>query len=410
MQATGQNPNRTVTAFRVTSRAALRRLEGDWGRLLIRSECENIFLTFDWMSEWWYHHGKNHALFVVVVWNADGDLVGLAPLYIAAPSAGKVGLRKLCFLADHQVGSDYLSILTAKGYESQATDAMADCILEHARSWDYMEFRNCQVDDLVFRRLVMALKRRGLQETVTKSTVCPYIPLPDSFETYLAGLSSNVRYNFKRRLARLEKKGRLRFVTLTDEEAITARLADLLRLHRLRFDQKNQRSTFLHPDLHDFFQQAFKRIARRGRLRLHFLEIDGQPIATLCNFSIGKRIQFYQSGMDPAWSRWSPGFVLMGLTIAEAIREGYTEFDFLQGAEKYKFRWTAHKREMFTVCLFDQSLRSQLALAANALVRKSMSLKRRLLQDSDGHPEPKNGGKAEPHGAPTQKPGNRVEK
>jgi len=40
-----------------------------------------------------------------------------------------------------------------------------------------------------------------------------------------------------------------------------------------------------------------------------------------------------------------PGAVLIGHAIAQAVRKGSREFDFLRGREEYKERWTSSVRE-----------------------------------------------------------------
>ena len=52
---------------------------------------------------------------------------------------------------------------------------------------------------------------------------------------------------------------------------------------------------------------------------------------------------FYQSGFDPAYSKLSPGTVMIAHAIRRAIEGGYTTFDFLRGDEAYKRRWKPTK-------------------------------------------------------------------
>ena len=68
---------------------------------------------------------------------------------------------------------------------------------------------------------------------------------------------------------------------------------------------------------------------------MYVIQACGAAVAALYGFSIGKKFLFYQSGMDPAWSRLSVGLGMMGWTIAEAIRNGHKEFDFVRGDEPY---------------------------------------------------------------------------
>jgi len=85
------------------------------------------------------------------------------------------------------------------------------------------------------------------------------------------------------------------------------------------------------------FQQA-------GWLRLFYLSIDGATVAALYCFSFKNRGYYYIGGFDPAYSKMSVGTVLTGHALAAMAEEGCREFDFLRGAEAYKYRWGCSDR------------------------------------------------------------------
>jgi CelD/BcsL family acetyltransferase involved in cellulose biosynthesis len=77
----------------------------------------------------------------------------------------------------------------------------------------------------------------------------------------------------------------------------------------------------------------------RGALRLFTLESGSRSLAMLYCFSDGHRYYYYQAGRDPELSRYRVGFVLMHQAMKAAIEEGVEVFDFLRGAEEYKYHW-----------------------------------------------------------------------
>ena len=56
------------------------------------------------------------------------------------------------------------------------------------------------------------------------------------------------------------------------------------------------------------------------------------------------RILFYLSGYDAARGYESPGTLLVGAMLEEAVREGRREAHFLRGGEAYKYAWGAVDR------------------------------------------------------------------
>jgi CelD/BcsL family acetyltransferase involved in cellulose biosynthesis len=49
----------------------------------------------------------------------------------------------------------------------------------------------------------------------------------------------------------------------------------------------------------------------------------------------------YNGGFDSAHAKLSPSAILVGLAMAQAAREGASQFDFLRGQEGYKAVWGA---------------------------------------------------------------------
>lgn len=139
------------------------------------------------------------------------------------------------------------------------------------------------------------------------------------------------------------------------------RFADVVRLHRLRFEDQHRNTFFPTASIQNFHTEALRQLEVGGLAREFVLESKGKAIAALYGFSVGKTFTFYQCGMDPAWSRLSVGLVMMGCAIEEAIRTGHDEFDFLRGDEAYKFQWTKKVRRGITVRFFDRRIRSQWA-------------------------------------------------
>ena len=71
------------------------------------------------------------------------------------------------------------------------------------------------------------------------------------------------------------------------------------------------------------------------------MKLNRQVIAVLYAFAGGKSTYYYLSGFDPAFDKLSPGTLIVGHAIEEAIAEGHRWFDFMRGQENYKYAWGA---------------------------------------------------------------------
>ncbi|HVV72795.1 MAG TPA: GNAT family N-acetyltransferase, partial [Verrucomicrobiae bacterium] len=93
-----------------------------------------------------------------------------------------------------------------------------------------------------------------------------------------------------------------------------------------------------------FHREIAEAMLLSGRLRMYALRIGGEVVACLYGFSHAERYFYYLGGFQPRVAPLSPGTILIGHAIEEAIGEGAGEFDFLRGREAYKYLWGARGR------------------------------------------------------------------
>jgi CelD/BcsL family acetyltransferase involved in cellulose biosynthesis len=73
----------------VASLAELERLRPAWMALWHRARWATPFQSPDWLIPWWRHIGDGELLTIAVLDEAEGRLVGLAPLYLYAQATGE---------------------------------------------------------------------------------------------------------------------------------------------------------------------------------------------------------------------------------------------------------------------------------------------------------------------------------
>ncbi len=353
-----REPSLATTVVRTP--AELEGLGASWKGLFARIACDNVFLSFEWLSAWWKHIGRG-TLFVVVVHDEEGRLLGLAPLYISV--VGPLRLRRLGFLGDTLVGSDYLDFLVEEAHAEVALRCIGECIQENRRAWDYLELDDTRSDSLVATSFRQALEAAGMTAVAAPATTCPFATLPESMEAYLGGIGTKLRKNFGYYSRALRRESEVAFVAVSDPGEIGSAFTHLLRLHGLRFDSRGDASAFLDPKVMQFHREAVQALAQAGWARVFLLRLASKPIAALYGFTTGGRMMYYQSGLDPEYSRLSVGMVMLGSVIEAAIASNHREFDFLRGNHAYKSQWANGCRELMSLRFFDQRPKSRLAKA-----------------------------------------------
>src|SRR3954468_3261095 len=216
----------------VREEAELWSLASDWKNLFHSAECNNIFLSFEWLSQWWAHFGKNFRLFVVTVRENNGHLVAVAPLYISTGWA-PLSLRKLGLLGDRFVGSDHLGFLVEKTHLPEALESIRNSVFDQRKEWDFIEFTSASPNSIALTQFQNILAPAQMTIYRTSSSLCPYLQLPCGTEEYWSSLRPKLRKNLRYQTRSLQREGQLNFVTIEDTSEIARALDDLLRLHQL---------------------------------------------------------------------------------------------------------------------------------------------------------------------------------
>jgi CelD/BcsL family acetyltransferase involved in cellulose biosynthesis len=322
-------------------------LEHEWRALHERSGARSPFTTWTWMFGWWMEIGRpaGYELRIHAVRAAD-RLVGVGAFYVEEE---RFNTRVLHNLGDTLVGSEYLDVLCDPEHAEAAVDAIASMI---ASADDLDAGKLVDLDE--GSRFVAALRRGhpgllGLECAIDERL--PYVELRGSIEAFSASLSSNMRYNLKRKEKKLQKEYPAARVTIVDRpDEIADNLELLFRLHARRWESKGQTGNFVRPDVRAFHRRVAPKLLETGRLRLYRLDLDdGKVAAMLYCLRTGNREFYLQAGMDPSFEGVSAGFCLMKRVIEGCAKDGLLEFDMLRGTEGYKSHWASKEHVTHSV-------------------------------------------------------------
>lgn len=325
-----------------TSSDVFEQLKSEWNDLLRQTRIQHVFLTWEWQSIWWqaYHPGE---LWVLAVRDDGGRLVGVAPWFLEDRSDGTRMVRSVGCVDV----TDYLEVIVHEAHEQEMFAALAEYLVEHQDRYDKIDLCNIPQDSPVLEHFPDLLKTQGFVVEVKQQEVCPVIELPDSWEDYLMALNKKQRHELRRKMRRAE--GAMETVAwyfVGPDHDLDAELERFLNLMRTASDEKAE---FLDDERNTvFFQRIVPVVAEAGWLQLAFLTVDDVPAAAYLNFDYNSRILVYNSGLDLAVaSHLSPGIVLLGYLIQDAIERQRTHFDFLRGDEEYKYRMGGRDTEVF---------------------------------------------------------------
>jgi CelD/BcsL family acetyltransferase involved in cellulose biosynthesis len=317
----------------VTTIEELRALRAEWSMLWDRCADATPFQAPEWLLPWWSHLFGGGAMWTLAL-RRQGRLAGLAPLFLHGYENGP---RQLSSIGSGV--TDYLGFLLENELYSEGPQAVWEHLHERQSRWDICDLQEIRPGS---GELQSAFPSGWLVEW-SASGVCPILKLPSTMEQLEANLAPKFRHNLRNARRRLLEIGESGFETATagqDPEYVGA----LFRLHTAQWERRGETGMLSTSALQSFLREVVYEFRQRGWLRLHALRVRGEIVAVACVFLARRRAYFYLGGFDTSLDRLSPGTVMVGYAIEQAISQGAVEFDFLRKKEHYKYRWGAVDR------------------------------------------------------------------
>jgi CelD/BcsL family acetyltransferase involved in cellulose biosynthesis len=318
----------TIRAFMtvdiIDTAAALEALSPQWDALWRRCPGATPFQSPHWLLPWWKRFGSD-APYVIAA-SSDTGLEALAPVYILRDDDSGESLGMLMGTGI----SDYLDILGAALPILGAITA-ADC-----QMWDFQQLRPSS-------ELLTAPLPEGWSENVEDQDPCPVLSIADAGDELEGLLSTHARKKLRYYRRALERIGRVTYESATSD-SLDELLTALFDLHAARWQKRNLPGVLADDIIQEFHRDAARRMLAAGALRMYAIRIDERIVAVFYGFAHAGTVCYYLSGYDPSLEKLSIGNVLVAHAIESAVRDGATTFDFLRGAEEYKYSWGATDR------------------------------------------------------------------
>ncbi len=321
-------------------------LKDEWNGVLENSASHVPFLRYEYQKAWWQTRGGGewqNPRQVTVLAHEDGHLVGIAPLF-AAEWEGRPAL----LLGGSIEISDYLDLIAPSDRLDLFVDGLLTFLEAQPLDWQALDLYNLLDSSPTLGALQRAAAQRGWRFETQKLQHSPYIPLTGNWETYLAGIDKKQRHEIRRKMRRLtESETASRWYIVSDPAQVEVEIEAFITL--MAYDE--QKAAFLTPPMREHMRNAMRCAFAEGCLHLAVLEIDGGRAAAYLSFDYLNRLWVYNSGLNPVYRDYSPGWVLLGHLLQWANESGRSEFDFMRGDEEYKYRFGAVDRSVLRATL-----------------------------------------------------------
>jgi CelD/BcsL family acetyltransferase involved in cellulose biosynthesis len=345
-QPAGIVADKRITIQKVQTNEGFHALRAQWNVLLEASPANSYFLTWEWLWLWWESYkDAAHQLYILTFF-MDGTLIGIAPLYVNGTcKLGPLNVRRLMFLGTREdaAQSEYMDIIMNADFAKEIIAELMLC-LSREDLFDDIQLQMIDESSLSISLLSKAAEDEGYLYHIQERRESPVIKLPATYDEFLGQVSSRVRHTIRNNHKKIQKKyTSVTFRKTQNEDELEDDLAELSRLHQLRWQSRNLPGSFSRSTYGIFHKSVMREMLKRGNLELWFMTVDGTDIAALYNINYNKRIYNYQAGTDIEFDPTiAPGVLLHNHCISEAIGMGLGEYDFLAMGKRdaYKKNWT----------------------------------------------------------------------
>ena len=287
----------------------------------MRWEC--LFVLPEWLRVWWDSIGGAAELSILSVRHQE-NVIGLAPLQLKGDLASFIGSTDVC---------DYQDFITVAGREAKFFEVLLDHLGREGIA--QLELGLLRPDSTALTYLVKVAENRGCSVSISQEDVALELELPAVWKDYLGMLNGKQRHEVKRKLRRLEDAGDFNLQVVAHPAEFSRHQDAFFELFKLSSSDK---AAFMTDRMASFFQSLAGAMAEANILKLYLLELNGTPVGAALCFDFNGTLHLYNSGFDPRFQALSVGLLCKVMSIRDAIKSGRKKYDFLKGAETYKYR------------------------------------------------------------------------
>jgi len=349
-----------LTVVLLTDTSVWQRDKIRWDAWCAQAPHPSFFCTTDWLETWWETYGGAVEPWILQVKRGDA-VVGYAPLMrIVRHPVPLVNVRSIEFIGTgERVCPEYLDVISVPGEQVAVRRAVSEFLTDCRNEWDRLWLSDGLAGDSL-SDYVANDNQHGSARRKIQGHVCPYIDLADNWDTLLAGIRPHMRRKIRQIANRIEREQKVTWrVHAADDDPAHA-VQVMTDLHTRARQLKGEAGNFIDPVYQRLHTALIRRTAQSDQLYLGFLELGGTPATFYYGFRCGSTFFNYQTGYNPEFARYRPGWYALSRMIRDLIGRGCKCVDFLRGDHDYKWHWAGGWHETMTGAVFSTGMAGRL--------------------------------------------------
>lgn len=315
-----------------------------WNELSIKADRLSPLLSYPWMHAFFKNLTNPPETWLCLFAYESNRLIGILPLvasYSYRVLTRSLQLFKLPYHFAHTSGTDCLTLPGREDILAVFLDYLNHIpttfpclslkhVPEHYASVKYFSRGN---------PLMCAVQNPAGFETI--------VPLAESGEKYVEGLSAKFRKNLKRASRKLAGIPDVRFLFCENNRPAKENNARFLEVENRNWKGERKTSIKDYASSAITFEEAAEGLSRQGLMAFSFLESGNKPIAAQYAMINNRTLYILKMGYDAEYTACSPGNLLMFKVIQAACDSGrFDEIDLISDVPELS-KWNVQKRALY---------------------------------------------------------------
>ena len=313
----------------------VQKLEARWKSFFSETGVKNIFLSYEWVYNW-FNHCKGSLSHFIVTGPTKGNRTHICPCALDSGIIYPAGFP----------ASAFIDIISVNGANNSFLDALCSYLSENSSEWNFAFIKTVREDSLLCNYFIRNQRTGKRTADIIPYSKCPVAEFHEGWNIYLNELTPKFRSNLRRREKIASEYGDVSLSIYRGDDLNEKILTDAVSINL-----SGRKSPYFKNQNHiDFFTSLIKSVIKKD-IFIAFLSFGEIPIAYKICFSLRDEVWEYNTSFNEEYHRASPGLLLTAKLIEKLSAEGIKKYNFLKGDEPYKSNFANYSENLYILTI-----------------------------------------------------------
>lgn len=342
----------------LTKREDLQELQACWLDLMQRSSNKAVYLCYEWCLSSYEIFHANDQIYVLILIDDKGQLLGIAPLVITTAMYRGVKVRKIGFVNNNQNPAN--DFILHEGLEAVCIELFLSHLAGFT-SWELVDLQKIWVDGLTGTCLKKLLPETGYVFGTKENIQSPYIRIDREWDEFWKIKSQRFRKTLRNKLNRAMKLEGLVIERILIENGNIPELEHLLKISANSWKHEIGNDLSSREDNWKFYNKICDRLGPKGNICIWFLKLNNIPVAFEFHIQYNSVVYPIRADFDERYRDISPGSILEYEIMKNLFTDNVVaEYNSCGHTYDYLMNWTDATRNHCNFEMFGKSVKMKM--------------------------------------------------